>query len=504
MKKDTKLLTAVLASTMLVSLASCNESSAQKEQAFVSLDINPSIELVLDTNNQVLSVYAANEDAQVLLYAEENLIGLDVDVAVEKITQLAIELGYLSEENSVINTSVISLKGEKNQSSLEANVQAKLVSSASSLGLDVSTKIDGNFSLQRKLAALKEKYPNDSTIQNITIEKFKLALSASETGEITLEAAVKLDNEELIKIIQDAHQKIEVFATDAYNFAKAQALNAFEQAAGLAIDGIYSTYYLKNIQKHPTTFYYGYFYQMYQFASMSFDAIADAAEYANKIANTSLNEEQVAQVIRILNLDESTIDEIKDGQGNITIKSIDAYANKLFKNSELNAELEKMADDLSSALNETESIIEAKLNELQEEYADEINVLITSVEGIENTLKAMLITLPDSVKEVINACVAEFDEIAAELKVVMKDGLTISKIREYAQKMEAKAADMLTKIENDLSDEELAEVNQIKADVEAKFQSAKEKMEKAIKQAEDSAKTYFAQLKENRRQLKSA
>ena len=38
----------------------------QKAASFVSLDINPSIELTLDSHDKVLSVRGANEDGQVL------------------------------------------------------------------------------------------------------------------------------------------------------------------------------------------------------------------------------------------------------------------------------------------------------------------------------------------------------------------------------------------------------------------------------------------------------
>jgi hypothetical protein len=38
--------------------------------AFVTVDINPSIEITLDENGVVASVYGANEDGQILLYGE--------------------------------------------------------------------------------------------------------------------------------------------------------------------------------------------------------------------------------------------------------------------------------------------------------------------------------------------------------------------------------------------------------------------------------------------------
>ena len=70
-----------------------NEITQSKAQSFVSLDINPEITLTLDENGAVLTVVGENEDANVLLYGEETLVGMNIEAAVEKITALATELG---------------------------------------------------------------------------------------------------------------------------------------------------------------------------------------------------------------------------------------------------------------------------------------------------------------------------------------------------------------------------------------------------------------------------
>ena len=120
MKKKILAVSALLcAGAMTLSLAACNSDNTEAEAAsFVSLDINPSIELTLDKNNKVLSVYGGNEDGQVLLYKEEDFIGVDVETAVEKITSLAVKYGYLDENNKVVETSVTSAKAELTESLL--------------------------------------------------------------------------------------------------------------------------------------------------------------------------------------------------------------------------------------------------------------------------------------------------------------------------------------------------------------------------------------------------
>ena len=106
MFKKFKLLTSIiLAFAMMLSAVACQPASDESEKktgsatSFVSLDVNPEIELTLDENDVVLSVHGANEDARVLLLGEVDLKGKTLDEAVVIITELAVELGYLSEDN---------------------------------------------------------------------------------------------------------------------------------------------------------------------------------------------------------------------------------------------------------------------------------------------------------------------------------------------------------------------------------------------------------------------
>ena len=91
MKKIAILLTLVLCVTLLtVSLAACNKDDGEDltdATAFVTVDINPSVELTLNAEGKVLSAYGANEDGKVLLYGEAGIVGESVDKAVENITR---------------------------------------------------------------------------------------------------------------------------------------------------------------------------------------------------------------------------------------------------------------------------------------------------------------------------------------------------------------------------------------------------------------------------------
>ena len=68
MKKVAWILSVVLCvSLLIVCFAGC-APKGDEANSFVALDINPSVEMVVDSNDKVVSVYGSNEDGQVLLY----------------------------------------------------------------------------------------------------------------------------------------------------------------------------------------------------------------------------------------------------------------------------------------------------------------------------------------------------------------------------------------------------------------------------------------------------
>lgn len=76
--------------------------------SYVTISINPEVELALNTQDEVVEVIPINEDADILI-SDLNLVGMTVEEASEKIIDAAMETGYLdeySEENTVVVTTV--------------------------------------------------------------------------------------------------------------------------------------------------------------------------------------------------------------------------------------------------------------------------------------------------------------------------------------------------------------------------------------------------------------
>jgi len=71
----------------------------------ITLDINPSLELGLNYKDEVVKIKGLNKDGKQLL-KQENFKGDDLEDAIEEITELVIENGYISEEENHILISV--------------------------------------------------------------------------------------------------------------------------------------------------------------------------------------------------------------------------------------------------------------------------------------------------------------------------------------------------------------------------------------------------------------
>ena len=143
MKKLSKIVATCMAVALSASvMTGCAPQGEAKAVSYVGLDINPEITLSLDKNDKVLSVYAGNEDAKIMLYGE-SLEGLKIDVAVDKIADIAVELGYVSDKNYGINFTV---EGKINKQDFIEKAKAKFIEKAGSIDLNFTE--DGKYTFQ--------------------------------------------------------------------------------------------------------------------------------------------------------------------------------------------------------------------------------------------------------------------------------------------------------------------------------------------------------------------
>lgn len=492
---------ALLACLLLVGFAGCSDKSARKSDSFVRLDINPSIELVVDANNKVVSVYGANTDGTVLLYGEKaNVVGKDFEEALTLITDEAVKLGYLSEENKVVQYTVSSPDGEKAEKALSASIDAKVTATSKSLGLTVTTDGSGAYSLLRRYNEYKESHPDSEIAQKMSVAEFRLALSAAETGEITLDAAIELNDEELVAMIKTAGENAKEFATNQYLAAKIAAEKVYEAAVSAALDGIYATYYSSHFTSHPSTWYYGYVYQMYATAAHGTKALEGMFMLKEKISAITLGDDAVKAVLTALGLTEKDVDLIKDADGNVTLESVYAYADKAFKNTKPGAELEQLKLKLDAALKSAETYFGEEKARILKEYEPQITAVYNAAVATANAVKALInnptaALIPDNVKAIINEMIAASEELKNTLT---KENVSAQDVKALSEKYEKKANEVLELIKNDLTDSEKAEVERIRAKAEEGLAKVKQTYDDAMAKAEQFARDAIEKLRKER------
>lgn len=144
MKKITKILCCLLVLISTIFIGGCNNK--KPASTMITLNINPSIEIIVDEEKKVVSVTALNDDASVLLYGEV-IVGLDIEDATNKIMNLCVEMGYTVDDST--DKIEISVSGETNfQKDLEKIISKEIEKVLDEYNLDLmvekveSIKID--------------------------------------------------------------------------------------------------------------------------------------------------------------------------------------------------------------------------------------------------------------------------------------------------------------------------------------------------------------------------
>lgn len=467
------MLTAVLLCTAFVGCT--NVGGKNSDKTYVSMDINPSVNLVIDGEGKVESVEAANEDAQVMLYGEV-LVGKTAEEAFELIANLAIECGYLTEENSGVNVTVVSGNGSTQaEASIGEIVETAFSAEAGKADLTVNINTGASFSLQRQFEYAKGKYPNVSAVQNMSIGKFKLVTElVANDDSVTFEYAATLDNEDLIEKLNDCYSKIEPYATEAYNLAVAQANEAFEIAKTAAEGAEWSAYYLKHNNYNLLATNYGAIYAAYSLAAVSVDYTLDVIELTMEYTDKALSNVDTQKIADILGVEKSEVDAaVTDENGKITLESLEAYIDRTLKNMSAEAynQIKAELPELETYINNFQTEVDEYINSLPEEYATQIREIINGIENLGSDVFEFVDSLGD---------------------------LTIDDVRTVVTYLEGKRDEAMQKIESELTAEELEEA---KAEVEASgkvISSLQDSCNAKIESAKEQAEEFLAQAKQAR------
>lgn len=285
-KKTSILLAMCLAFTLLcaVCLIACNSltpdtvSFTPKATSYVSIDINPSIELVLDQNDEVMSATGANEDARVLLFREDGIVGAKVSVAVANVASLAVEYGYLTEDNSTVDVCVVSSSDDK-QNDLFKSISDSFIKGVQeqneSLCVSIANEI--SLSLNTELAKLKSQYMTDVNIQDLSVGNFKLIKRAIEANpSLSYSDLAGKSTEELLSIATLLQNNADATYGDAYKKQVDKAKLVYNNT----VQTLEGTFYVKHFATKALGAYLDKNYT---------EAMANLAKTSNAIKYTTAN-----------------------------------------------------------------------------------------------------------------------------------------------------------------------------------------------------------------------
>lgn len=104
-------ITAIAASFLLILTGTCSFVSNNRVAAIVTIDVNPSVQLDVNKDNEVIDANALNDDAQKILNSLD-LDGENLDKAVDKVLGAIVDSGYLGNKENAILISVQNIKNE--------------------------------------------------------------------------------------------------------------------------------------------------------------------------------------------------------------------------------------------------------------------------------------------------------------------------------------------------------------------------------------------------------
>ena len=377
----------------------------KEAKSMVTIDTNPSIELVVDEKDKVVSVRGANDDGKLVLYGEK-VVGKDVEKAVEIIIQAEIDTGYI-----VANAQI-----GANQFSL--TVSSDTTVESSELINSIQNKVKEVCESNNIAIALEE----SKALARSELEKLALELDPTLTEERVKEmetsqllAVVKLYQLETVELY---NSKLEELYTNVKEFkfdymSQESTLEAMKTVDG-AIANLAITAYesavnlLKSAQESVETARYNWLVKEDSIYQQQVAAVKDKKQEVLALKN------------EVAKLEDGAEKTNKEALLTIALNSLDsaevllqqAYANA-------NTALDTVVNALDSAMTSLDSALESFLKT----YASVTDTIKEKLVEAENKLNESKDQIFADFAEKYGAEVAHYKEEIAARKEAMKQAI---------------------------------------------------------------------------------
>lgn len=194
---------------------------------YVSIDINPAVQFVLDKDGKLSSAKPLNEDARIVLKGREGeLVGLSADQALIKYVDLAAQTGYISvtkKTNAVLLSAALS--DEKSEKNLQTKLQSSLTNHFKEKGIYavVLTDVKDN-----DVAQAAQKYGVSESKMRLIFDAQKMGVRVEESEYASISIATLYErmserademeeygSDELRERLEDAEERAEEKAEES-------------------------------------------------------------------------------------------------------------------------------------------------------------------------------------------------------------------------------------------------------------------------------------------------
>ena len=343
-----------------------------KARGIVSIDVNPSIELVVNDENVVMSINGLNEDGKMIIVNEE-IVGKTIDEAVELIITLEKDTGFLTSGRVEANENEIKISVDADNEEVVSEIENKVKSTI--------TNVCDELKINEKITS---------------VEKYNRELLEKKVVEIdpTLEETVaSMSYEELLNVINLHHletvdiysQKLEQLYLDSKNsditFVEKESIQNLING----MDSVYQSFLesysslvtsLKSTSENLETMRYDLLINPESSYQEAVSEVNKAKSELNSLKQEIANQEEpsILQKVELevkgtlLQTAESVLLTIEETT-NTSIDLIQQSLNEVIAN--LEAQEEKFPEEIKTQLNTKAQEIETNVNTAKDEFFTE-------------------------------------------------------------------------------------------------------------------------------------
>ncbi len=473
-----------------------NTFPKDKAETLVKISINPSVEMTLDENGVVLSIYGINEDGRILIYGEQDkIIGTMYEEATEYIVTLAAELGYLDEETGTINTEVLA-EDPLAVEYIRQKVNEKIENTAREIGIDVEANENQLAGITLEYDEFRERYKDDPEIQQLTISKFTLAKTASERDGMSLYVACKLTTGELLYIIGSAHTSLEVYATEEYLEMKSWVLEEVAEYMSLMNNFAYATVYKTNIFKYQATRYYGEIYALTRTFGVMYGVYYGLIKTMYSSVDVEVGEDILQNIADQLSLDSVQIlkNEVCNFDGSVNVNKMIEYCEKIITEKNL-TETGTIMRLLSTLKEMQKAEVENEMKDIWQEMLPEMEIKLSQIDMniLETSAAPCIPHMNEEQKAIYEELKGPINDMTSGFLPLIRGEKTPDEIIVLYDECQMTSYKILKLMEEDLSESDLKRVETEKKNIDALIRIALAQMFDQLDEAQTKAQNYIEQ-----------